>query len=186
MNIYILDTDPVLAAEYYCDAHVVQGIYYYTQTLCNVFHRMVYQTFIPSKPRWSGVPLKALYPFGSQTQALVDSSDFFYWFLCLTERLLYEYTYRFGRTHKNEEVVEWVRRWCPRLPLPTTTGIKRYLFSYDIPPDYKRLPSGELRDITEAYRLFYNHAFLKTARWTRRQPPYWFYSIYDKNTRSSR
>ena len=159
MNIFFLDFDTKKCAEYHCDKHVVKMILETAQLLCGV-HHMTPQVAPQVAPQ---VPYKlshknhpcAIWSRESLTNYLV---------LCeLGLELCYEYTYRYGRRHKSQDVIEW----CV-INKPSIVDI-----GYTEPP--KAMPDEyKVDSVVESYRNYYRGAKVSFAVWKNREKPFWF------------
>ena len=99
MNIFVLDANPKKCAEYHCDKHVVKMILETAQLLCGAHHMTMSTTDqIPYKLSHKNHPC-AIW---------VRESLSNYLYLCeLGLELCKEYTYRYGKRHKSQDVIEW-------------------------------------------------------------------------------
>ena len=98
MNIFILDEDPYIAATYHCDKHVIKMIVESAQILCTVLHKKGI-TEIPYKPTHQN------HPCVLWTE---QSFENFSWLVRLLNGLLIEYTLRYSKRHKTEDVYEFI------------------------------------------------------------------------------
>jgi hypothetical protein len=155
MNIFFLDNDIKKCAQYHCDKHVVKMILETAQLLCGV-HHMTDQVApqVPYKLSHKNHPC-AIWSRESLTNYLV---------LCeLGLELCYEYTYRYGRRHKSQEVIEW----CI-INKPNIVDI-----GYTEPP--KAMPDEyKVDSVVESYRNYYRGAKASFAVWKNREKPFWF------------
>ena len=95
MNIFHLDKDPKICAEYHCDKHVVKMILETAQMLSTAYRKKfgdnddLYKTAYPKHPMtiWVG-----------------DSGDNFFWSVQLLDQLLYQYTVRYKKVHKTIKI----------------------------------------------------------------------------------
>ena len=159
MNIFFLDNDIRKCAQYHCDKHVVKMILETAQLLCGV-HHMTPQVAPQVAPQ---VPYKlshknhpcAIWSRESLTNYLV---------LCeLGLELCYEYTYRYGRRHKSQDVIEWC---VTNKPSIVDIG-------YTQPP--KAMPDEyKVDSVVESYRNYYRGAKVSFAVWKNREKPCWF------------
>jgi hypothetical protein len=87
-----------------------------------------------------------------------------YLVLCeLGLELCYEYTYRYGRRHKSQDVIEW----CV-INKPNIVDI-----GYTEPP--KAMPDEyKVDSVVESYRNYYRGAKVSFAVWKNREKPFWF------------
>mgnify|MGYP000607032860 CR=1 FL=1 len=125
MNIFFLDDDIKKCAQYHCDKHVVKMILETAQLLCGVHHMIDQVT--------DQVPYKLSHknhPCSIWSRESLSN----YLYLCeLGLELCYEYTYRYGKKHKSQSVIEWC---IVNNPFSPTTSIK---FSKLLPPRTKTL-----------------------------------------------
>ena len=95
MNIFHLDKDPRICAEYHCDKHVVKMILETAQMLSTAYRKKfgdnddLYKTAYPKHPMtiWVG-----------------DSGDNFFWSVQLLDQPLYQYTVRYKKVHKTIKI----------------------------------------------------------------------------------
>ena len=95
MNIFHLDKDPKICAEYHCDRHVVKMILETAQMLSTAYRKKfgdnddLYKTAYPKHPMtiWVG-----------------DSGNNFFWSVQLLDQLLYQYTLRYNKVHKTIKI----------------------------------------------------------------------------------
>ena len=155
MNIFFLDNDIRKCAQYHCDKHVVKMILETAQLLCGV-HHMTPQVApqVPYKLSHKNHPC-AIWTRESLTNYLV---------LCeLGLELCYEYTYRYGKRHKSQDVIEW----CV-INKPSIQDI-----GYTEPP--KAMPDEyKVDSVVESYRNYYRGAKASFAVWKNRENPFWF------------
>ena len=155
MNIFFLDNDIKKCAQYHCDKHVVKMILETAQLLCGVHHTTPQVTpEIPYKLSHKNHPC-AIWSRESLTNYLV---------LCeLGLELCYEYTYRYGKRHKSQDVIEW----CV-INKPSIVDI-----GYTEPP--KAMPDEyKVDSVVESYRNYYRGAKVSFAVWKNREKPFWF------------
>jgi hypothetical protein len=155
MNIFFLDNDIRKCAQYHCDKHVVKMILETAQLLCGV-HHMTPQVVpqVPYKLSHKNHPC-AIWSRESLTNYLV---------LCeLGLELCYEYTYRYGRRHKSQDVIEW----CVTNK-PSIVDIGHTEPPKAMPDEYK------VDSVVESYRNYYRGAKVSFAVWKNREKPFWF------------
>ena len=158
MNIFFLDTDVKKCAEYHVDKHVVKMILETAQLLCGVHH------VIDQDPTSTlQVPYK-LSPKNHPCAVWVRESLSNYLYLCeLGLELCKEYTYRYGKRHKSQEVI----LWCI-FNRPNITDI-----GFTDPP--KAMPDEyKVDNVVESYRNYYRGAKSSFASWKLREIPKWF------------
>lgn len=154
MNIFFLDKDPVKAAQYHCNKHVVKMIVETLQILSAVHHR--YGTHVTGMYK----PTHAHHPC---TIWAGDSTLHYKWTVQLLLALLYEYTHRYGKIHKGFAMYPLFVK--PPRSMPTLT--------WQTPA--KAMPE-HLRKTTvvNAYRRYYIEHKAHFAVWTNRPIPKWF------------
>ena len=162
MNIFFLDENPKLSAQYHVDKHVVKMILETAQLLCGV-HHMTDQ--VPTKYPTSTlqVPYKLSHKnHPCAVWARQSLSNYLY--LCeLGLELGKEYTYRYGKRHKSIDVIEWCIINKPNIPdIGFTTP------AMAMPDEYK------VDSVVESYRNYYMGAKSELAQWKKREKPFWF------------
>lgn len=162
MNIFILDWDVKRCAQYHVDKHVVKMILETAQLLCGV-HHMTDQ--VPTKYPTSTlqVPYKLSHKnHPCAVWARQSLSNYLY--LCeLGLELCYEYTYRYGKRHKSQDVIEWCLINKPQIKdIGFTEPAKA------MPDEYK------VKSVVESYRNYYCGAKSGFASWKGREVPMWF------------
>lgn len=152
MNIFILDTHPVLAAQMQCDKHVVKMVLETAQILSTV-------TGGPYKPTHAGHPC-VIWAGHNRTN--------FNWLIRHGLALGEEYTFRYGKKHKSHSVIEDIDDSADVNSFPV--GVTEFV---------QCMPESiRMKDPVEAYRKYY---LTKTfARWDKSRPaPYWWSNQHD-------
>lgn len=155
MNIFFLDEDPTMSAQYHVDKHVVKMILETAQLLCGVHHATSQITDqVPYKLSHKNHPC-AIW-------ARTSLSNYLY--LCeLGLELCKEYTYRYGKRHKSQDVIEWCL--CNK-PMIIDLGFTTPPMA--MPDEYK------VMDVVQSYRNYYMGAKKSFAVWKNREVPEWF------------
>ena len=155
MNIFFLDDDPTMSAQYHVDKHVVKMILETAQLLCGVHHATAPDnTYVPYKLSHKNHPCSIW--------ARTSLSNYLY--LCeLGLELCKEYTYRYGKRHKSQDVIEWCLINKPNVPDVEFTEPAKAM-----PDEYK------VGDVVQSYRNYYMGAKSGFATWKNRQKPFWF------------
>lgn len=156
MNIFVLDEDPVRAAQMQCDKHVVKMALESAQLLCSVFN--------PDKP---GLPLKSTHENHPAALWAQQDTHHYAWLLRHACALFQEYTYRYGRAHACAHVPAWVASRVSGVPDAEATLDVSHIF---VGPEGYRQNDGTVA----AYRRYYMMEKRRFARYTRREPPDWF------------
>lgn len=156
MNIFFLDENPKLSAQYHVDKHVVKMILETAQLLCGVHHSInPFGTLqVPYKLSHKNHPC-AIWARESLSN---------YLYLCeLGLELGKEYTHRYGKKHKSVEVIEW----CI-VNKPSILDIGFTKPSMAMPDEFK------VDSVVESYRNYYMGAKKDLACWKNREKPLWF------------
>jgi hypothetical protein len=155
MNIFFLDKDVRKCAQYHCDKHVVKMILETAQLLCGAHH-------VTSEDN-QHIPYKLSHK-NHPCSIWVRESLFNYLLLCeLGLELCTEYSYRYGKRHKSQEIIEWcVTNKLNICDKGLTTPPKA------MPDEYK------VESVIESYRNYYRGSKSKFATWKKREKPIWF------------
>lgn len=149
MNIFVVDRDPVKAAKNLCDKHVVKMILETAQMLCSAHNGNA-----PYKPT------HVKHPCTIWTSLSMDNYE---WLLSHGLALCEEYTRRYGKRHKTQDVLEWLDINRPTIPKVGLTP-----FAQAMPDEFKHY------DAVEAYRNYYIGAKCKIAVWNHSTKPSWW------------
>jgi hypothetical protein len=155
MNIFFLDMDVKKCAEYHCDKHVVKMILETAQLLCSAHHLISNGS--------EEVPYKLSHK-NHPCSIWVRESLSNYLYLCeLGLELCKEYTYRYEKRHKSQDVIEWCIinkvQICDK-------GVTE-------PP--KAMPDEfKVKDVVQSYKNYYIGAKSGFAKWKKRETPYWY------------
>jgi hypothetical protein len=152
MNIFVVNKDPVLAAQDLCDKHVIKMVLETAQLLCSA-HLKGHAPYNPTHIK---------HPCTIWTAASLDN----YRWLCEHGiALSNEYTRRYHKNHKSSDVI-W---WCsvhPPVMIPKNVGLTS--FAQAMPDQYKNI------DPVIAYRKYYIAEKSRFAKWSNRVTPIWF------------
>jgi hypothetical protein len=151
MNIFILDTDPTLAAQYACDKHVVKMVLETAQLLSTVAH--VNGIEAQYKPTHKNHPC-TLWAGKSKSNAE--------WLIAHGVALGKEYTRRYGKVHKSSLVIADLAALPSALPDLGLTP-----FAQAMPDIYRNA------DPVVAYRKYYKTAKADIATWKTATPNWW-------------
>ena len=182
MNIFILDTDPIKAAEYHCDKHVVKMILESVQMLSTAhwimllnnngrsiadFKRMrdmkeyLYQ--VTNKKLQP--PYKLTHPRHPCTIWTHQTKQNYLWHVDLCKALCNEYTKRYNKTHKSEQYVSWFRN---NLPLNIKDDVLQD-FPICMKDEYKIS-----KDPVVCYKFYYIKDKSRFAKWKYTSVPSWY------------
>lgn len=186
MNIFILDKDPVLAAQLQCDKHVVKMIVESAQMLSTA-HRMLDGKLIKklSKSGKRMVKYYDLYEGADDLEAemlyykavhhghpctvwTMQSSENYHWHYQHFIALCDEYTHRYGKVHKTDGLLRGPLWTLPRNikqgPL-TQFALAMKANPECIYPD----------DPVKSYKLYYHTKASRFSMvWTKRETPEWW------------
>ncbi len=155
MNIFVLDTDPKKCAVYHNDKHVVKMILETAQLLCGCHHVTESQYEIPYKLSHKN------HPCSIWVRQCIEN---YIWLCDLGLELCAEYTYRYGKRHKSQDVIEWCLINTPNIP---TNG--------DITPFALAMPDEcKVGTAIDSYRAYYMLEKRELAAWKNRQVPEWY------------
>lgn len=163
MNIFALDEDPAIAAQWHCDAHVIKMILESAQLLCSAHH----VTKSPKAPPYRATHLN--HPCSIWTRA---STANYLWLCRLGLALCAEYSLRYGKRHKTEDVLVWLNRNTP--PALKQTEIHSP-FALAMPDECK-----VVGDPVMSYRKYYQtkrEGKLGTWKIEEHRPPWWTRSL---------
>tara|TARA_A100001015_G_C14714381_1_gene603395 strand:+ start:138 stop:722 length:585 start_codon:yes stop_codon:yes gene_type:complete len=186
MNIFVLSTDPVIAAQMQCDKHVPKMLVESGQMLSTA-HRVLdgHLTRRPSKSGKTMVRYWDLYEGQDDLEAelcyykavhvghpctvwSMESDSNYRWHWQHMKALSEEYTYRYGKSHKTERELLWQIQSPPRnIPKGPMTTFKLAMQSN---PECM-FPDDPVR----SYRAFYHTKQYRFKMvWTKRSVPEWF------------
>ena len=164
MNICVLDECPIQSAQMQCDKHIVKMPLETAQMLCAVFHRHGQGHLVPYREVHKNHPC---------TLWAGDSADNFCWLVQHGMELCFEYTRRYNKIHKCQQVIMDLRE--------TDWGTLQYQdmektpHPQCMPDEYK---STELRihsNTVRAYRRYYVNDKKDIAKWEKGRPmPDWY------------
>lgn len=172
MNIFVLDEDIRLAAQYHMDVHVIKQILETAQMLSTA-HWASNSNYTPQ--------YKMTHKNHGCNLWLVKSQANYKWLCAFGLALCDEFRYRRGKEHKSEAVLKDLALHVPPIPnLPLTEHYK----AVGKDEDLRALP------VVECYRAYYNRYkqfYIRKTRngketkiyasWTGRSVPNWFKQI---------
>ena len=155
MNIFVLDNDTKKCAVYHNDKHVVKMILEYAQLLCGAHHMTESKYEIPYKLSHKN------HPSAIWTRECIEN---YIWLCDLGLDLCEEYTYRYGKRHKSQDIIEWALIHKPSIKT-----------NNDITPFALAMPDEcKVGDAVESYRTYYMTEKRKIANWKNRETPEWY------------
>lgn len=172
MNIFVLDEDPVKAAQAHCDKHVVKMVLETAQLLCSAHHyaldEVIAETpsgnvsYLATRDK-DLVPYKATHMNHPCAKWVREDMHNYNWLLALGEALCKEYTHRYGKIHKSQAVIEW----CADMDIFSMPDEARTPFAQAMPDEYKN------NDPVIAYRNYYAGEKGHMLAYTNRERPQW-------------
>ena len=179
MNIFYLDKDPKVAAQYHLDKHVVKMIIEYAQ-LMSTAHRLLDGTLYLDKTangrsikRWRlndhREPLlyKASHINHPSGVWVRQDLSHYQWLWNLSYELCHEYRYRYGqdKQHKTSIVIQNLSFAPNNIP---RTGV------FVEPPQAMPADAKVPGDSIQAYRNYYKNYKTSFATWKVRETPSWY------------
>lgn len=182
MNVFILDKNPELAAQYHNDVHVRKMIVESGQMLSTSYRVMTgveqkrpsasgktMQKYWEIEPELDNVLYKAVHVNHPCTIWTRSSEAAWHWHLELFNYLCNEYTYRFGKLHKSDvdlrEVFNNLTLELPDKPLEFVTAMDQY--PHCVVPG----------DVVQSYRNYYADQKLRFTTYTKRDWPSWLTKV---------
>jgi hypothetical protein len=155
MNIFFLDQDPQIAAQYHCDKHVVKMILESAQLLYCA-HWMTDPLILPADA------YKMTHKNHPCCIWVRESRENYMWLAALGWWLCKEYQHRYGaeKTHKTQKHIEWLLANPPEIECYGITPFRQAM-----PDEYKRPES------LDAYRVYYIEAKTRMLAYTNRSWP---------------
>lgn len=155
MNIFVLSTNPVIAAKMQCDQHVVKMPLETAQMLCTAFPN----GYAPYKHTHFKHPCNIW---------LRTSKQNYLWLIEHGLALCDEYQFRYGKDHRSRKVIQWCKDHIQEIQFE-----KKHRTPFAIAMDH----SFKMKTAVASYRNFYVNSKSKFARWTKKRPaPAWFFS----------
>ena len=171
MNIFVLDEDPVTAANMMCDKHIVKMILESCQLLSTAHHvcdgqqikvtgKRNYTTYDSKKPNL----LKAAMINHPCTVWVRASRDNYMWLWKHAYAMCKEYTHRYGKVHKLEALL-----------LGGLYDPPKHIAKGKLTPFAQAMPD-DCRDTNPviAYRKYYITAKVNIAKWKMNNAPRWY------------
>lgn len=180
MNIFVLDNDPKLAAQYHCDKHVVKMVIESMQVMGSTLwasHGVTSRKQIASlgestKDIWKNFPRLdengVVSPYGigfmnhPSTKWARESQSNWKWLIELTLELTIEHEKRWGKKTSSPKIVEW---FAKNVPSPEKV---------ELTPYYQAVPVEiKTEDAVHSYRLYYAGWKEYFAKWKTKEPSWW-------------
>jgi len=157
MNIFVLDTNVNKCAEYHNNKHVVKMVLETAQLLCGVHHMTKGEKDIENIPyRLS----HKNHPCAIWARTCIEN---YIWLCKLGIALSEEYTVRYGKTHKSQQVIQWC---YDNLPNINSNG-QMSEFPLAMPEECKKDTA------VNSYRNYYMTEKRNIADW-KCSKPFWY------------
>jgi hypothetical protein len=157
MNIFALHDDPLMAASYMCDKHVVKMILESAQMLSTVHH-------VTESPMNKEKLYKKCFVNHPCTLWVTYSKANYIWLSEHALALSHIYARRYNKCHKSFPLLHAMNVQIPELP---NRGLTE--FAQAMPEQYKTMGDPVL-----AYRKYYVNEKSKFAKWTCNPEPVWY------------
>lgn len=163
MNIFVLDENPVIAAELHCDKHVVKMVVeLYQQMGSAVIRHGALPEDMPITAK--GTPLKGGYKNHPCTRWVGDTNKNYKWAAHHALELCNEYSKRYNKIHTCQKGIEKLSDMDYLIPDGEMTE-----HPLAMPNEYKS------DDVVESYRNYYIYEKSNFAKWEKGSPtPKWF------------
>ena len=177
MNIFVLDTNPRLAAQMHCDKHVPKMCVEAAQMMASALRRHG-ATDEQMPLTKAGTPYKGGYTHHPCTVWAGDSQENFVWLAQHADELCTEYYRRFGKIHSCEWPITIMGDLIRLIPKDRLTP-----FALAMPDEYRPEPiDGEIvyhafpEHAVKAYRRYYHSK--QFAKWEKGVPaPDWWRGV---------
>lgn len=158
MNIFALDKNPVQAAKWQCNKHVIKMIVESCQMMCGVYHAQGIEA-----------PYKKTH-FNHPCSKWSRSSYYnFLWLIEHTYALCAEYTERYKRVHKSQAIVDWCEENSWQLKFDKEE-LEPFALAINEDSKCRLLPEFDEGDPISCYRLFYKHDKSHLHAWKQNKP----------------
>jgi len=181
MNIFVVDHDPVVAAQNLCDKHVVKMIVETAQmasTVHRVYDGVPLKTtspkgkrmtkYIHPNPHWDAALCKAVMINHPCTKWAFQSLHNYNWLVHHGYALCKEYTHRYNKVHSMQPLYEKYLYEIPHRFFHIDVD-HRTEYAQAMPDKYK-----VANDAITAYRNYYVGEKSRFAKWTNREIPVWY------------
>lgn len=181
MNIFVLDKDPVVAAQMQCDKHIVKMVLESAQMLSTA-HRLLdgemvvgtsktgrkSKSWVLSDPVMEASLYKAVHMGHPCTVWTMESNNNYTWHYVHFQALAEEFEYRYGKQHKSWVDLKELLKSPPRsIPVHYLTPFK---LAMGASPE-----CINEKDPVGSYRSFYKTKQKRfEMKWTKRSTPAWF------------
>jgi hypothetical protein len=170
MNIFILNSDPIKAAQDHCDKHCVKMVTELSQQLaCAAIRHKVPTHLLPLTKK--GTPVRGGYHKHPCSIWCGDSRTNYDWACRHGLALAREYTKRFNKVHFCEKGIRQLYNLIDYIPEGDLTN---FAIAINEESECRKQPNFSVDNPVEAYRLYYIHDKAKIAKWKYTKQPDWF------------
>lgn len=180
MNIFYLDSDIELCAQYHTDKHVVKMILEYAQLLCTA-HRVLdgkemielsdsgrkQKVYKLPEERFDFHLYKATHINHPSAKWVRNSRDNYEFLFTLWINLLDEYTHRYGKVHKSSRLIDLLSYVPDRINDGIFTPPWRAM------PDEYKFDESDSNYTIKSYRAYYIGQKSHMFKWKNRNIPPW-------------
>jgi hypothetical protein len=152
MNIFVLDKDPIKAAEMHCNKHIVKMPLEVAQMLCSAFNQ-------------GDAPYRRTHYNHPCSKWARESKQNYLWLIQHGYALCVEYTARYNKHHKSEDIIKWCALNIDKLNLPDI-GLTE--FAKAMPDECK------VSNVVLSYRKYYLMYKKDFAVWPAGKTPEWW------------
>ena len=168
MNIFYLDKDPRLCAQYHCNSHVVKQILESAQLLSTA-HRVTTGHYLV--PEMDAKIYQSTHTRHPSFYWVIRSRGNYEFLFSLFEELLIEFEFRYRHKHSTGELLEYLRKAPIGLPERGFTE-----FTQVVPSDCLR---EDPLDPVGAYRAYYVQEKLRLLEYGARGYPSWLLDAFE-------
>lgn len=158
MNIFAIDNDPVQSAKWQVNKHVTKMLLEHCQMLCTAYHL-----------QGIDAPYKKTHENHPSSKWIRSSYDNFLWAIEHAYATAREYTDRYGKRHKSEDVLDWCEENSWRLGFDST-NLQPFAIAIKEDMICRSLPEFDKSDPVKCYRLYYIHDKKHIHQWKQNKP----------------
>ena len=157
MNIFHIDEDPVQSARWLVDKHL-KMLLESCQMLCTNYHLQDIDA-----------PYRKTHENHPSTKWARASYDNCLWLIEHAFTIADEYTVRYGKVHKSQQVLEWCEDNLWRLSFDSK-DLQKFAIAIKDDSICRTMPEFNEDDPVAAYRLFYKYDKAHLHQWKRNKP----------------
>jgi len=177
MNIFVLDENPITAAQMMCDKHIPKMVVETAQMLASALRRHGATDDMMPIAKTTNRPYKGGYHNHPCTIWSSVSQMNFLWLVEHGLALSVEYMMRFGKNHACSDAITQMQHHYNIIPVGRLTPFAR-AFNKEL---YPFLYDEEQYSAVEAYRAYYSIDKRRFAKWEKGTPaPYWWEQTKEK------